>query len=259
MTRRALALLALCSMAPQLRAQELSLETIVVKNRPAEDLVAVVRPLIGVDGSVTAFGSRLIVKAQPRALREIKDLVARLDVAPRSLMITVRQSRDVDTSGRSAGGNVVVERREGQRGTTRTTTRVTGAFGQGSTSERGQDVQQLRALEGHPSLIRLGKEVPTPVPGGTVYAEAESGFYVTASLAGDLVTLEITTMGDRVDDAGRIERQQLRSTVSGRLGEWIALGSLESSESASERGILSRSSARGLDLRSVSLKVDEVR
>src|SRR6185295_5692574 len=135
--------------------------------RPAEDLVSVVRPLVGADGSVTAFGSRLIVKAQPRALREIKELVARLDVAPRSLMITVRQSRDADTSGRSASGNVTAERRDA-RGTTKTTTRVTGAFGQGSTSEQGQDVQQLRALEGHPSLIRLGKEVPTPVPGGAV-------------------------------------------------------------------------------------------
>jgi hypothetical protein len=47
--------------------------------------------------------------------------------------------------------------------------------------------------------------------------------------------------------------------VSGRLGEWIPLGGLERSENAVERGTLSRSSSRALDLRSVSLKVDEVR
>jgi hypothetical protein len=268
---RAFAALAFGLLAAPLLAQQLSLETILVRNRPAEDLVPVIQPLVGPDGSVAAFGSRLIVKAQPRALREIKELVEKLDVVPRSLWITVRQSRDAETSGRTVGGNVTVERRDGQRGETRTTTRVTGAFGQGSSSEQGQDVQQLRALEGHASFIRLGKEVPVPqaivVPGpagpevarGSVYAEAESGFYVTARLAGDFVTLEITTLGDRIDDAGRIDRQQLRSSVSGRLGEWISLGGLERSESTSERGTLSRSSSRALDLRSVRLKVDEVR
>jgi len=274
MTRRALttAGFGFLALLP-LYAQELSLETILVRNRPAEDLVPVVRPLVGENGNVTAFGGRLIVKASPRALREIKELVEKLDVVPRSLWITVRQSREAETSGRSTFGDVTVERRDGQRGETRTTTRtrVTGAFGQGSSSEQGQDVQQLRALEGHPSFIRVGKEVPVPqavvVPGptgpevaqGSVYAQADSGFNVTANVSGDLVTLEITTLGDRIDDAGRIDRQQLRSTVSGRLGEWISLGGIDRSETSSEKSTLSRTSSRAVDLRRVSLKVEEVR
>lgn len=275
MRRRAIAAVALAFLflSPVL-AQDLPLETILVKNRPAEDLVPIVQPLAGPSGSVTAFGSRLIVKAAPRALREIKQLVAQLDVVPRSLWITLRQSREAEGSERSLGasGNVTVERRDGKRGERRTTTRtvVTGAFGQGSSSEHGQDVQQLRAVEGRPSHIRIGRAVPVPqavvVPGpagpevaqGSAYEEAESGFYVTAWLAGDHVSLEISTRGDRIDDAGRVDFQQLRATVSGRLGEWISLGGIDRSETSSERSTLSRSSARFADLRNISLKVEEV-
>src|SRR6185436_17525979 len=96
--RRRVALASLLLAVPLL-AQEPALETITVRNRPAEDLVPVLEPLVGPGGSVTAFGSRLIVKAAPAALREIKGLVAKLDVVPRSLWITVRQTRDVETSG----------------------------------------------------------------------------------------------------------------------------------------------------------------
>lgn len=274
MMRRALAAVAvaLLVLSPA-SAQELSLETILVKNRPAEDLVPILQPLVAPGGSVTAFGSRLIVKAAPQALRDIKQLLAQLDVVPRSLWITVRQSREAEGSERSIGGSVTVERRAGKRGETRTTTtrtEVTGAFGQGSISEKGQDVQQLRAVEGRPSFIRIGRAVPVPqavvVPGpagpevarGSTYEEAESGFYVTAWLAGDHVSLEISTRGDRIDDAGRVDFQQLRATVSGRLGEWISLGGIDRSETSSERSILSRAGSRLADLRNVSLKVEEV-
>ena len=115
MTRRAFTAAALSFLAfLPLDAQELALETILIRNRPAEDLVPVVRPLVGENGSVTAFGGRLIVKASPRALREIKQLVEQLDVVPRSLWITVRQSREAETSGRTVGGDVTVERRDGK-------------------------------------------------------------------------------------------------------------------------------------------------
>jgi hypothetical protein len=251
-------------------AQDLPLETILIKHRPAEDLVPVIEPLVGPGGSVAAFGSRLIVKARPAAMREIKDLVVKLDVVPRSLWITVRQSRDASSSERHVGasGGVVVERRGDTTTTTRT--RVHGAFGQGSGSERGQDLQQLRAVEGRPAQIHVGRTVAVRqavvVPGpagpevvrGAAYEDAETGFSVTPWLSGDFVTLEIRTRGDRVDDAGRVEYQQLSATVNGRLGEWISLGGLERSVTTSDRGLLSRASARFAELRSVSLKVEEV-
>jgi len=270
MRRRAT--LACLLLATPLFAQQPALETILVKNRPAEDLVPVLEPLVGPGGSLAAFGSRLIVKAAPAAMREIKDLVAKLDVVPRSLWITVRQSRDTESSGRQVGasGGVVVERRPDGRGTTTTRTEVRGAFGQGSSSESGKDLHQIRAVEGRPAQIYVGREVAVPqavvVPGpagpevvrGTVQQEADTGFSATAWLSGDFVTLEIRTRGDRIDDVGRLEYQQLKATVNGRLGEWISLGGLERSETTSDRGLLSRARSRWDELRSVSVKVEEV-
>lgn len=268
MTRRAIATAALAVLAlPPLLAQGPSLETILIKNRPAEDLVPAVQPLVGEGGSVTAFGGRLIVKASARALREIKELVAQLDVVPRSFWITVRQSREADASERAVGVGAAVETspetvetRQGGRVETRTTrTRVTGAFAQGSSSEQAQDVQQLRAVEGRPSFIRTGRALPVPQAVGSTYVEAESGFYVIPRVSGDFVTLEISTRGDRIDDGGRIDRQQLRSTVSGRLGDWISLGGVDRSQTSVESSTLSRTDFRAADLRRVTLKVEEVR
>ena len=241
--------------------------TITVRNRPAEDLVAAVKPLVGVEGSVTAFGDKLIVKAGPQALREVRVLVGQLDVAPRSLWITVRQSREAESEGKSAGVSGVVatnpgtvQTRDGGRTVTRTTrTQVTGAFAQGSASEAGQDLQQLRALDGRPAFISAGRAVPAATIAGSTYVEADSGFSVTPRVSGNLVTLEILTAGERVDAAGRIDRQQILATVSGRLGEWISLGSIERTETSAEKSVLARSDSRLALIRSVSLKVEEVR
>ncbi len=240
--------------------------TIAVRNRPAEDLVAALKPLVGVEGSVTAFGDKLIVKAGPQALREVRALIAELDVQPRSLWITVRQLRDAEMQGKSAGVSGVVavypgtvQTREAGRTVTRTTrTQVTGAFAEGSASEAGQDLQQIRALDGRQSFIRTGRAVPAASIAGSTYVEADSGFSVTPRVSGDLVTLEILTAADRIDAAGRIDRQQIAATVSGRLGEWISLGSIERSDTASEKSVGSRSDSRLALIRSVSLKVEEV-
>ncbi|MGE0454192.1 MAG: secretin N-terminal domain-containing protein [Vicinamibacteria bacterium] len=83
-------------------AQEQQLQILTIRNRPAEDLVALVRPLLGPGGSVTASGDKLIVSASPRALAEVARVVRELDVAPRSLWISVAQEASAGASGRSA-------------------------------------------------------------------------------------------------------------------------------------------------------------
>jgi hypothetical protein len=55
----------LCPVGLAAFAQEPQIETMVVRNRPADDLVPVLQPFVGPAGAVTASGSRLIVKAAP--------------------------------------------------------------------------------------------------------------------------------------------------------------------------------------------------
>jgi hypothetical protein len=78
-------------------------------------------------------------------------------------------------------------------------------------------------------------------------------------LSGDIVTLEILTSADRIDDSGRMAVQRLQTAVTGRLGEWILIGGIDKTETATARGVASSDQAAASERRSVRVKVEEVR
>jgi len=67
------------------------------------------------------------------------------------------------------------------------------------------------------------------------------------------------TLLDEARVTGTVETQGVSTTASGRLGEWISLGEIRQDGSSRSSGILSASQARYDDLRTVDVKVDEVR
>lgn len=250
-------------------ADDTVVEVLAVRNRPAEDLAAVLAPLAGPDGSVTAAGGKLVVRAGPEALAQVRRTLAELDVVPRSLWISVRQGLERTATDTGVAGGVTVTRRDdGHGGRTETRTVVRGNAGR--SSETGTDSLSLRALEGRPAFIRIGREVPVAqtqvVPGnppavvqGTGYASVDSGFWVVPRLAGDQVTLDILVAGDRMEAAGGgIERQRVDSSVSGRLGDWIALGDVSRRRTGSERSPLEATRQASDESRTVYVRVEEV-
>ena len=248
-------------LAPAAWAADVAFEVIPVRNRPAADLVAPLEAVLGDQVTVTAFDGKLIVRGDRRLLPEVRRLVARLDVRPRSLMITVRQERDVEAEARSAAGTVVV----GSGGAA-----VGGHLAQGRGTEVSGDVHQVRALEGTPAWITLGESIPvpttvvTPAPGGaavvsgTAWQQADRGFWVVARVAGEQVTLEIETALDEAGPAGTLETQGVSTTAAGRLGEWISLGEIAREQEAGGSGILSAGHAQRSELRTIQVKVDDL-
>ena len=98
--------------------------------------------------------------------------------------------------------------------------------------------QHVRVADGGRALIQASVELPLTLresvvgPHGrmvresVVFHSAGSGFHVAPQLIGDRVTLDIHPVQQTFDAAAprSVVGQQLRTTVSGRLGEWIALG-----------------------------------
>ena len=252
----ALALCALGAFADTL------IEVLPVHNRPAADLVPPLEAVLGDEATVTALDNRLIVRAPSALMAEVRRLVEQLDVRPRSLWITVRQERNLEASGRSAAASVAV----GSGGVA-----AGGHLAQGRESEVGGDVHQVRALEGTPAWITLGAAVPVPtavvaptaagpaVVAGTTYQQLDRGFWVVARVAGDQVTLEIETALDEAGATGTVETQGVRTTASGRMGEWISLGEIGQDGSSRSSGVLSMTQARHHDLRTVDVRVEEIR
>jgi type II secretory pathway component GspD/PulD (secretin) len=259
-------------------------KVIPLRHRPAADLVDLLRPLLGEDGRVEALDTRLVVHATPEAVRRVEEALLSLDVPLRSLLITVSQglARGADQRAAgvggtaSVGGTTVVVTPPGPGGTTSVETRtrrtvVRGAVGASGSAESGEALQQIRTLEGHPALIHVGRAEPVtavgvaPTPAGpalaagTAFVASGTGFYVLPRLALAEVTLELWAESTEGTPAGGVEGQRLRTTVAGRLGEWIEVGSALREAERRARSLAASARESAFEALSVRVRVEEVR
>ena len=92
----------------------------------------------------------------------------------------------------------------------------------------------------------------------TQYRNVTQGFYVTASVTGDIVHLSITTNRDRMSQERPdvVNVQSTDTKVSGRLGEWITLAGVNRQNQADQQGIAQRYSTQGRDDMTLRVKVE---
>ncbi len=252
-----LALLSLASPAQ-------TLEIIELKNRPAEQLLPLLQPLLAGGGGISGSGFQLIVRTTPANLAQLRQVIASLDRAQRQLLISLRQDFGGVARSGGVGGQIVL---------------APGASGaRGSVFERSGTAQdnlwqQVRVQEGNQAYISSGESTlvqqrsVTRTVNGVIVSESalprdfNTGFYVTPRVNGDTVFLEIGAQRDSRADLGpgSANTNRVVSSISGRLGEWIELAGVNQSQSADTRGLMSRSSDAGAQERRVYVRVEEVR
>ena len=264
------------------------LEVIPLQNRMTDDVVHILRPLVAPGGTITGMNNQLIIRTTLSNLEEIKHVLQSLDQAPRRLLITVKQDiggqinrRENSLSGRYSSGDVSVSSRD--PGRTRDGLVIATEDDDGNRIQfRNQNSRtniddrnsfRVQALEGHHAFIQSGQTVPirsqtsfvTPdgivVSDGVEHHDATSGFYVLPRLNGDNVTLLVASKLSHVQP-GRtptFDVQNVETTASGRLGEWIRIGGIDQSFDDRNRQNLSSSRTRGKETRSVLIKVDEIK
>ncbi|MBA1205207.1 secretin [Pseudomonas capeferrum] len=225
-------------------AVQAATEVLQLEHRTGAELLPTVQSFLGRDGTVSTFENKLIVNASQARIAELRGLLQQLDTAPRRLLISV-DSDDRNFQDTRGGARII---RQG-------------------TSNRSGGLQQIQASEGKPALIQVGRSVPfntTSSDGyGGVIAEVEyrnvtQGFYVTPSLNGDSVRLEISTNNDRMsqerDDVVNV--QSTDTTLTGKLGEWMVLaGANQQSQADRQPTSLHYSTERGENM-TVRVKVD---
>ncbi|MGA4636565.1 secretin N-terminal domain-containing protein [Pseudomonas solani] len=268
MTPRALLAALLLALSLPLQA---ATEVIPLNYRTAEDVMPVVQSVLGNEGRVSAYGNQLIVNAEPAKIQELRTLLNQLDTAPKRLLISVDTSdsnyqndRGYAVNGSASVGGVDIEAGRGEvRG--RDQVRII----RRSTDTRGGGVQQVQASEGYPALIQVGQSVPITTastgPYGQVYSNTEyrnvtRGFYVTASITGDIVHVAISSNRDRLSQSqpGVIDVQSTDTRVSGRLGEWITVGGVNESSQSDDSGFLRQRSTQGSENMTMRLKVESL-
>jgi hypothetical protein len=271
--------------APMVQAE--SLEMIPLHYRTAEDLLPILQPLVPAGAAISGTGDMLLVRADAATVEQLRAAVANLDRAPRQLLITVGQATGTHGGGTTVRGSGTISTGDVQVGVNQPPGSTSGGkvvVRSGTASDGVRDVASVRALEGRETFIALGQSrpftsttvtqsgvYPPVVSQSTEYRDVQSGFYATPRLSGDHVTLEISPRQQRmtndqalnrhgdVTHGGIVATGSITTTVSGRLGEWIAIGGASTARDGGERGVGTWGTRSDLTQYSAWVKVDELR
>jgi hypothetical protein len=240
------------------------IEVIELQAATLNEVIPVVRPLAGPDGTVTGMGNNLVIKAAPERVREIRELLVRIDRPPRRLLITVSNTGDDSSSASGYSGSADIKLGNGQVGINSPGRRVGDSrarlhvYKHGAFRERAAG-QQVQALEGRPAWIHAGSRVPVTsgYPHGTQLHDVTSGFYVVPRISGNEVLLEILQHDDRQGRIpGTFEIQRASTVTRGRLGEWIILGGIDTADNSSRSGLASSQGQQSMQSQQIRVKVE---
>lgn len=242
------------------------LEVIELQSKSVDQVLPVLQPLVEPGGTLSGMNNQLFLRASARNRAEIKKALAAIDTPTRRLIIRTSQNREAENNaqGAQASGQVVL----GSSKNSHVQAQVWN-----TKSVRGESAgQMVQTVEGGQAFIQIGRSLAIPMrqvvvgPGGAiinesvVYRDVGSGFYAVPHLNGQRVTIEISQQADSVASyrSGNINTQRLSTTVSGQLGEWIALGGGGRQATGNQNGAFSVSSSDARDNRSIWLMVEEV-
>jgi type II secretory pathway component GspD/PulD (secretin) len=245
-----------CLMAAGAIAQ--SLEIIDLKHRSAQELMPALQPLVAPGGSLSGQDYKLFVRTTSQNLADLRRVIAQLDKAPRTLLVSVRNAtrQQIEQEGASISGTLSTD-----GGRARMDANA------GSSQRTGEGVASVAVLEGNSAMINNGSSIPIvtavvarggrrPLIGAqTEYRDLVNGFVVTPRVSGDRVVLDISQRAESLRN-GVIDNQELQTQASARLGEWLSLGGVSESSTSSERGIGSRQYSTRSDNRSLWIKVE---
>ena len=265
-------------------AQADSLTVIQLHNRPAEEIMPIVKPMLAAGEVLTGQGFKLFLRASRETLEQVEAMIDVLDAAAKMLQISVTQgSRQdlealrIDANLQIEGGNSSVDigsRSDNSAGNINYNSgNVSGGVDASGTRVRrhNKPVHRLRVSEGREGYIETGEQIPyltgvsRIMPGTTVgsseYKNVTTGFYVLARIHGDSVTLQISPFKNSLSNtnAGSINTQSANTVISGRIGEWLEIGGVSEESSGSQSGIGSYGSSQGRKTDHIWIRADLVK
>ena len=201
-----------------------------LKYRSAEDAVALLKPFMHPDGTISGTGYTLVIRSTAKNITDLKEILADFDTALKRLQISVSYDRQYVLQDMQADANVAS-----------TNGNVSGQVNIQQTRRR-QDVagvQRIQVVQGQWANIQAGKQFPITQrqtnPDGTVtesvtYQHVSTGFQVFPQIADKdrNVILKIRPFHASMsrEGHGQINSQSMETTVSAPLGKWVELGGI---------------------------------
>jgi len=243
-----------------------------LQHRFAEEVLPTVQAVIGNHGTASAIQNQLIVRTDSKTMAEVEQTIATLDTARENFTISVKRqnnvtgtSRNTAIKGRTRIGNVAIQTgndaRSGRDG-------IQIGLEDNQTSSRQSSQQFIRVTDGAPAYISVGESIPYTSEWvmltrryavrqvSTEFVDIGTGFTVRARSIGSQVELEITPTFSSLQQNGRIEFEQLSSTVRAQRGEWVNLGGMMQDKDEVSRAILASSSGQSSQNNQLFIRVE---
>jgi type II secretory pathway component GspD/PulD (secretin) len=249
---------------------ETEFKIITLQHRFADDLLPIISPMVGADGTATGIRNQLILRASPERMRDIEATIEQLDAARENRRITVKTNNNIqsqreviDARGKVKIGNVTISNDR------RVRTNTGNIIIQDSTTRTTRHSNQfLNVLDGERAFIRVGHIVPFTQEWVTItrhyihidqttdWHEVSTGFAVRPRTVGNLVELEITPRIARLNGQGYIDFEELSTILRVSLGEWVDIGSTMQQRDDVSRKILGYRNSRSEQQSDLMIKVD---
>jgi type II secretory pathway component GspD/PulD (secretin) len=258
-----------------------------LKHRPAEEVMPVLKPMLGPDDSLSGQGFQLFIRTTDSNFEQIRRMVSQLDTPAKLLLISVFQGDDRELRALGVSGHF--EYQSGDTGVALGSTDKSSARGADvhystrnatagartfSTRGRLSDspIHQLRVTEGSEGYIETGESIPYfsggywagkrhgVVEGGVDYKDINTGFYVLPRVHGEQVTMDVSPykQSQSRQRGGDIETQSASTRITGRLGQWITIGGVTEQTRSSSSGIGSYGSTQSRGNASIWIRADLV-
>ena len=264
---------------------EMTIETIELHHRTADDVISILQPMVTSGGSISGTGYKLFIKSTPDNIEQLRKMVSEIDVGAQQLLISVSMDREVLNQTRQGSARVTVndgkqritvgEQPSGPGSadvhlqTDKGKIKYDARLFERAHTERRPQAQQMRVSEGLWATIRTGQAVPIVTRSrnsdGTVteymtYQEVTSGFQVLPRVNGNNVILTIRPQAQTPDPAGggAYLTLEMESTVTGQLGKWLTLGNVDESQRDTATGLTIRTEHRGNESRQIFVKVERI-
>jgi len=229
-----------------------SISTIQLKNRPAEEVIPIVEPMLGADDAISGQGFKIFLRSSPETLARVRNMVDVLDTPAKTLQVSVFQGSDRDLGELGISANIHIESGDASvdvgnerdnnddaggsvtYGTAKGSASINGISTQKSL--RDNPIHQVRVTEGTEAYIETGERIPyfhgaawkgrRGFAGAIEYKDALTGFYVLPRIRGDNVILEVSPFKSSQSSTGgrNIDTQSASTTITGRVGEWLLIG-----------------------------------
>jgi len=243
-----------------------------LQHRFAEEVLPTIQAVIGNHGTASAIQNQLIVRTDSKTMAEVEQTIATLDTARENFTISVKRqnnvtgtSRNTAIKGRTRIGNVAIQTgndaRSGRDG-------IQIGLEDNQTSSRQSSQQFIRVTDGAPAYISVGESIPYTIEWvmltrryavrqvSTEFVDIGTGFTVRARSIGSQVELEITPTFSSLQQNGRIEFEQLSSTVRAQRGEWVNLDGMMQDKDEVSRAILASSSGQSSPNNQLFIRVE---